>query len=52
MCNDITFCNNRKCEQTDCERFYKNAPFDVLLSWSTFNDKSDEEGKACKYYMK
>lgn len=44
---DITFCNNRKCKKTDCLRYYKNAPFGILLSW--FHQIPKEEN--CKYYI-
>lgn len=51
MSHDITYCNNRKCHRTDCLRYYKHAPFDVLLSWSNFNDKKDLERKTCEHYL-
>lgn len=48
MSTDITFCNNRKCQRTDCLRYYNNAPFDKLLSWFHTTPK---DGK-CSYYIK
>lgn len=34
---NVTYCNNRKCTKTDCVRYYKNAPFDILdkMSFNT-----------------
>ena len=49
---DITFCNNRKCNRIECLRYYKNAPYNVLLSWSDFIKKNENSsGKDCKYYI-
>lgn len=48
MYRDITFCNNRNCPKTDCLRYYRNVPFDVIASWFHTNP---EHGK-CSYYLK
>ena len=45
---DITFCNNRDCKKVDCLRYYKNAPFDKLLSWFHVIPTDDK----CKHYIK
>lgn len=50
MNKDITFCGNRKCPYTDCLRFHKNAPYDVLSSW--FATKPNIKDGKCDYYLK
>ncbi len=33
---DISFCANRKCENTKCERHYDNIDWSVMPPWRSF----------------
>lgn len=47
--DEITYCGYRKCQFTECRRYYKNAPFDVLTHWFAVRPKPG--GDKCDYYL-
>ena len=49
MNSDITFCAYKECTNTDCIRFYLNAPRNRPCSW--FGVAQKEDG-TCNYYLK
>lgn len=48
MINDITFCENKECDQKDCRRHFCNAPLHTCLSWSQFDGII---GSSCEYKL-
>lgn len=48
MNKNITFCAYEGCKNTDCLRFYKNAPKNNSVSW--FAVRSKEDG-LCEYAL-
>ena len=53
MNSDITFCAYEECTNTDCMRFYLNAPRNRSRSWFGVTQKEDGSCVACSdYYCK
>lgn len=48
MNSDITFCAYEECTNTDCMRFYSNAPRNRPYSWFVVTQKEDG---ICDYYL-
>lgn len=48
MSNDISFCDNVKCERKDCRRHWENIKGDGLYSMATFNESTDTS--TCDWY--
>lgn len=46
--NKFVYCDNRKCADTTCQRWYKNAPFDELILINRFELTKDG---ACKHKL-
>ena len=47
--NSIVYCANRKCDKTDCLRYWKNEPWGKLIREVKFTpDKNNE----CNRYIK
>ena len=45
---EFVYCDNRRCADTTCQRWYKNAPFDELIQMNRFELKKDG---TCKYKL-
>ena len=52
MNSDITFCAYKECTNTDCIRFYINAPRKLPCSWFGFAKKEDGSCSSVKFFLK